>query len=98
MKNRAKPGIETSDLNGELAVYDCEKDAVHILNPTAKLIYELAVEGRTEAEIAEIMAERFEAGAENDITGDVKKILGELEKKGLIDQSPGASWTGRRRG
>lgn len=81
---RAKPGLETSDLGGDLAVYDGERDSVHILNPTANLVYELALEGKSEAEIAAVVGGRYEVGPDQDIAADVRAIVAELRKKALL--------------
>ncbi|MDD8027854.1 MAG: PqqD family protein, partial [Acidobacteriota bacterium] len=83
---QAKPGLLTSDLNGELAVYDGEKDAVHILNPTAKLIYEMAAAGRGVEEIVAAVREKFEAGSESNVAGDVRRLIAELVRKDILNR------------
>lgn len=85
-KIQPKKAIETSDLNGELAVYDGDKDAVHILNPTAKLIYEMAAAGRGVDDIAAAVRAGFETGPDSDVEAEVRRLIAELRNKGILPQ------------
>ena len=43
--------IIAKELESELMLYETEKDSVHLLNPTARLIYDLYNKGRDLTEI-----------------------------------------------
>ncbi|MEA2014577.1 MAG: PqqD family protein [Thermodesulfobacteriota bacterium] len=68
----------------DLMLYDTEQDEVHVLNPTARLVYELYKKGRTMAEIEQEIRKSFQADDRHDLHGDVLRCSGELREKGLI--------------
>ncbi|MEW6366677.1 MAG: PqqD family protein [Acidobacteriota bacterium] len=74
----------TREIGSELLLYDAETDEVHVLNATARLVYELHQMGSTPAQIGEVLRSRFSLGEEVDVLGDVVGCLDELRKKGMI--------------
>ncbi|MEA2014153.1 MAG: hypothetical protein U9N38_02435, partial [Thermodesulfobacteriota bacterium] len=50
----------------DLMLYDTEQDEVHVLNPTARLVYDLHKKGRNLTEIEEEMRKNFQADDRHD--------------------------------
>jgi len=77
-------GLTIQDLGTELMLYDARKDKVHILNPTARVVWEGLVAAQTDEEIASALRERFSIEPGQDLKTDVRTIINELRQKGLI--------------
>jgi hypothetical protein len=76
--------ILAKELESELMLHDIEKDEVHVLNLTARLIYKLYRKGKGLTEIAQEVGRRFQLEKEQDVQRDVQQCLEELKKKGLL--------------
>ena len=76
--------IIAKELDSELMLYDTEQDEVHVLNPTARLVYDLYKKGRTLTEIEQEMRKNFQADDRRDLRGDVMRCVEELSSKQLI--------------
>lgn len=70
-------------MNDEVLVVDPRTREVHLLNATATRIWELLDTPRTAAEIAQVLADEFDAPAEV-LRVDVAASLAELDAKGLV--------------
>jgi hypothetical protein len=71
-----------------LMVYDSAQDAVHILNPTAQLVEELARQGLGEVAIAGELRKRFHLGEDSTVLAEVGACLEDLAAKHLLDPRP----------
>ena len=69
----------------ELMLSQTEKDDVHILNPTARVIYKQCKEGKGPEEIEKVLRERFRIDPEIDITKDIEDCISDLKQKGLLE-------------
>ena len=78
-----KDGLLTHDVDGELVICDPDRNLVHTLNPTARLVWELCdgVHGLEDI-VAEITG-RFGA-PEDTVTRDVEGAMARLASLGLI--------------
>jgi hypothetical protein len=81
-----KKEIVQQDLGNELMLYDAQKDEVHILNGTAKIVWEGLVVGETEEQLEMRLRERFLIGKDRDLFLDIRNIIGEFKEKGLVKQ------------
>lgn len=70
-------------MNDEVLVVDPRTREVHLLNATATRIWELLATPRTTDELAEALAEEFEA-PEAVLRADLAASLAELGEKGLV--------------
>jgi len=75
--------IIAKELESELMLYETEKDSVHLLNPTARLVYVLYKKGRNVAKIEQEIRKNFQVDNQ-DLRGDVLICLEELRRKQLI--------------
>jgi len=69
----------------ELMLYQTDKDDVHVLNPTARLIYKQWKDGKTLDEIENALREQFRIADDVEITKDIEACIADLKKKGLIE-------------
>jgi len=72
------------ELNEELMLYDTEREKLHILNDTARLIMRLHQQGRTIDEIKAAIKQDFRFHDGNDIRGDVVRCVQLLREKGIV--------------
>ena len=79
--------VSRQDLGSELMVYDKEKDNVHVLNETAKVILQLAEKGHSLNDIEKELKKRFSINSNQDVKGDIKRVIKELQEKGLLVSS-----------
>lgn len=81
--------IIAKELQSELMLYDPERDEVHLLNATARRIYQMHREGKDLTEIEQAIRASFQVEEEQDLHGHIRKCLGELGEKGLITAGEG---------
>lgn len=81
--NHNNPIID-KPMGRDLLLYDGGEDAVHVLNPSARLIYRLYREGRDEAAIKDRLQKEFAIAKDRDIEGDIRRTIEEMRKKGLV--------------
>ena len=74
------------DLGSEVMLYDAQKDEVHILNQTARVIWEGVVAGKSPEELASELKERFSVGPDHDLLSDIRGVMEELKGKGLLKE------------
>jgi hypothetical protein len=84
MTKRLKQAIVSSDLGGELFLYDGEDDAVHILNPSAGIILKAYLQGRTVEEIVRTLRKAFAVEPKRDLPSEVLRFIGRIERKNLV--------------
>jgi hypothetical protein len=77
-------------LDGELVVYDLERQQVHILNPTAAAVWYLWDGDHTPATIASTLAEYFPESRDV-IQEDVENILQSFALEGLLEAHTGGA-------
>lgn len=86
--NTAKPvrksGIIVQDMGEETLLYSAEGKAIHVLNPTAKRIWELCDGEHTSEDMAQALRASFAIAAEHDVMGDIRKTLEVFADKGLL--------------
>ena len=76
--------IIAKNMDSELMLYETEKDSVHVLNPTARLVYDLYKKGMDPMEIEQKMRESFQVDSDQDLHTDVMRCLEELRSKQLV--------------
>jgi len=76
--------IIAKELESELMLYETEKDSVHLLNPTARLVYDLYKKGKDLMEIEQEMQKNFQVDDSRNLRGDLLRCLEEFRSKKLI--------------
>jgi len=76
--------IIKQELNDELMLYqtDCEK--VHVLNPTARKIYDLYQEGKSLPEIVTMMQDTFDIQDIQKLSDDIQKCMTQLKDEQIL--------------
>jgi hypothetical protein len=77
--------FEEQDLGEEFMLYDEPHDRVHVLNRTARFIWDLCDGTRTGEEILARVRQHFDGSREKDPAADVQMILAVFRKKKLIE-------------
>ena len=68
----------------ETILYTSQMDAVHVLNPTARLIWDLCDGAHTFADIERAVREQFAVGVNYDLYPDIHQAIKVLLEKGLV--------------
>jgi hypothetical protein len=84
MKPVRKPGITAKNIGGEMLLYSAEEEAIHVLNPTAELLWELCDGEHTVASMEQAIRANFSVTDERDVAGDIRRTLEVFAAKGLI--------------
>jgi len=76
--------IIKQELNDELMLYqtDCEK--VHVLNPTAKEIYDLYQGGKSITDILTIMRNKFDIQDSQKLSNDIENCIMQLKDQKIL--------------
>lgn len=80
------PGVVVQDIGDETLLYSAEGEAIHVLNPTARLIWELCDGEHTTADLVQALRASFSIDAERDVTADIRRTLEDLAARGLLQQ------------
>jgi len=87
MKPLRNEDVLMKQVGSESMLYKTNDKAVHVLNPTAKLIWEYADGTHTIADIAVKIRANFAVPTEHDVTVDIKNTVQLMEAKGLLTLS-----------
>ncbi len=79
-------GLQGQDLGEELMLYDPCKDKLHILNGTSRVVWKMSDGSHTLSEIEEEIRKRFSFSGNSDVTEDIKKVIKDMEGKGLLKE------------
>ena len=79
--------LQASDVVDELILYDEAGRAVHVLNPTARLVWDLCDAQHTSEDMAQALRARFAIPPDRDVLADVTGTLAVFSAKALL-QSP----------
>jgi hypothetical protein len=85
MKPVRKPGITARNIGDEILLCGAEEEAIHVLNATAGLIWELCDGEHTIADMERAIRTSFSVVNEKDVRRDVVQTLDVLADKGLLD-------------
>ncbi|MFQ6028230.1 MAG: PqqD family protein [Dehalococcoidia bacterium] len=83
LRPRKTSDIVEYEIDGEVTLFDPQRDQVHILNQVAAIIWRLCDGSRTVDELAEDVSILFDADLDL-VQGDVGHLLEELEQAHLV--------------
>lgn len=81
-----KPGITAQDIGAETLLYSADEKLVHVLNPTAKLLWELCDGAHTANDMAAALRDSFSIPAQHEVLEDVQRTLEIFASKGLLQE------------
>ena len=76
--------ISSQRLGDEVVLYDAMGDAVHVLNPTAQLIWELCDGEHSIEDMEAAIRKDFSVDPGEDLVGDIQRAIDELKGKKLL--------------
>ncbi len=79
-----KEGIFIQDIGRETLLYSDKEKLIHVLNPTAKLIWELCDGIHTVEDMERAIRESFSLSREHDVMGDIQRTLDVFARKGMV--------------
>ena len=77
--------IIVKEVGSETLLYSNHAGAIHILNPTAELIWQLCDGNHTLEDMKREIASSFSVDAEHDTMKDIKQTLETFNKKKLLE-------------
>jgi len=80
-----KQGIDIQQLGSELILYDEQKKTTHLLNPTARCIWELCDGNHTVQDIEGVMVTCFSIPDGQNVTNDIQQVLKTFVGKELLE-------------
>jgi len=80
-----KSNLLLKDLGGESLIHSAEHKEIHIINPTARLIWDLCDGTHTIDDIAQELRAHFSIPPERDVTADIHNTLRILKSKDLLE-------------
>ena len=82
-----KQGLIVQDVGSESLLYSAEGKVLHVLNPTAKLVWELCDGTHTTEDMERELRLNFSTAKEHNVVEDIKKTLDLFVSKGIIDKT-----------
>lgn len=79
-----KPGVMARDIGDELFLYEVGGREIHILNPTARLVWELCDGEHAVVDMEQAIKARYSVPQGHDVTADIRPALELLARKGLL--------------
>jgi len=76
--------IIKQEINDELMLYQTGREMVHVLNPTARLIYDLYQQGYNTDQITESMEQTFDIQCTQDLKNDISECIAQLKENQVI--------------
>ena len=87
MHPQQKLDFVSQDIGGETILYSKDDEAIHVLNPTAKVIWDLCDGQHSIDEIERALRDNFSIKDDQDVAGDILRTLAVFQAKGLIQQA-----------
>ena len=84
MRPRVRADLAVVELDGEAVVYDERSSQLHLLNPTATLVFKLCDGSVTVKELAADMADVFSVPVQ-DVEREIRALLRGFRKTHLLD-------------
>lgn len=79
-----KPEITVKDIGGETLLHSPDGKAIHVLNPTAQLIWEMCDGEHTHSDMEQTLRNRFVIPDEYDVLSDIRRTLETFATNGLL--------------
>ena len=76
--------IISQELNDELMLYKTDSEEIHILNHTARKIYDLFHQKKTVDEMIEILQKDFQITDTQSLRDDIENCMSQLKSKQIV--------------
>lgn len=81
-----KQCIFVQDIGREVLLYSAQERVFHILNPTAKTIWELCDGKHTVKDMEQVIRTKFSFSNGHNVVKDIQQILDTLADKGVLEK------------
>jgi len=88
MKPLQQPGVAAKELGGEVILYSSDQEEIHVLNPTAQIIWELCDGDHTITDMEQVLRSNFAIPFDRDVRADIQHTLDTFAAKGLLANPP----------
>jgi hypothetical protein len=82
-----RSSVISKKLGDETVLYDQETRAIHVLNPTAILVWELCDGSHSPEDMEESLRAEFQAEGKAGVLEDVKSTIARFQAEGLLEGS-----------
>jgi len=82
---RRRTDLIRKDLRGQTFLYDRRVETVHVLNPTARLVWDLCTGEHAPADMEAALHQRFRVGPGHNVSVDVRQVLITFVERGLLE-------------
>ena len=83
-KYQQRSGVAEQRVGDERMLLDEASNAVHVLNGSAAFIWDCLKTALTLDQIAQRLGEEYDLSATADVADTIRRVLGDLQKKGLV--------------
>lgn len=83
-KPKRKSDVVAKDIGHEVILYSSQQEGIHILNPTARLIWELCDGEHTLEEMEQTLRANFSISPDYNVIEDIQNILDVFDTKELL--------------
>ncbi len=84
MNPKRKPDVMMKSVGNESLLYRADDKSVHVLNSTAKLIWDMADGTNSLADLEQAIRTNFSVPDEYDLSKDLRQALEAMSEKGLL--------------
>ena len=85
-KPTRKSGLRNENIGNEAVLYNSDQKAIHVLNSTAQVIWELCDGDHTLEDIEQEIRKRFTVPEGYDVISDVRQTLAIFAEKDILEQ------------
>jgi hypothetical protein len=86
IKPLGKANIKVEDIGKEAVLYSSDQKAIHVLNPTARLIWELCDGDHTIGQMEQEIRRRFAVPDGHDVGADIQRTLEVFAAKDILEK------------
>lgn len=86
LKPVRKSEIKIEEIGKEAVLYSSNQKSIHVLNPTARLIWELCDGEHSLEDIEREIRQRFAVPEDLDVMGDIRRTLAVFTEKEILVQ------------
>lgn len=83
---RKQEGVIEQDIGNEVVLRNSDEKTIHVLNTTAKIIWELCDGEHTVEDIEHKLRERFSIPDNVNVLDDILNTLNALSEKGMLEE------------
>jgi PqqD family protein of HPr-rel-A system len=88
MKPLRRPDVVVKELGDETLLYNAEGKSIHVLNPTAHVIWQHCDGDHDVHAIEDALRSSFSVPEDHDVQADIQRTLDEFRDKGLLQDQP----------